>query len=47
MKIQDLGAIGSLLGGLAVSATVIYLAKQIRLNTQSLADARKLALAQT
>lgn len=47
MTIQDLGAIGSLLGALAVGATVIYLAKQIRLNTHALEDARKLALAQT
>ncbi|MGE0862128.1 MAG: hypothetical protein AB7I01_22705 [Gammaproteobacteria bacterium] len=47
MTIQDLGAIGSLIGALAVGATLIYLAKQIRLNTHALEDARKLALAQT
>lgn len=47
MTFQDLGAIGSLLGALAVGATLIYLGKQIRLNTQALEDARKIALAQT
>jgi hypothetical protein len=47
MTFQDLGAIGSLVGALAVGATLIYLGKQIRLNTQALEDARKTALAQT
>ena len=47
MTVQDLSAIGSLIGALAVGDTLIYLAKQIRLNTQALEDARKLALAQT
>ena len=47
MTFQDLGAIGSLVSALAVGATLIYLGKQIRLNTQALEDARKIALAQT
>ena len=33
MTIQDLGSIGELVGGLAVIATLIYLAAQIRQNT--------------
>lgn len=33
MTIQDLGAIGELVGGIAVIATLIYLAMQIRQNT--------------
>ena len=47
MTLQDLGAIGSVIGALSVVITLIYLAKQIRLNTQALEDGRKLALAQT
>ena len=34
MNIQDLGAIGELIGSLAVVVTLIYLAKQIRQNTK-------------
>ena len=34
MTIQDLGAIGDLLGGIAVVVTLIYLAAQIRQNTR-------------
>ena len=34
MTIQDLGAIGDLLGGIAVVVTLIYLAVQIRQNTK-------------
>ena len=34
MTIQDLGAIGDLIGGIAVVASFIYLAVQIRQNTQ-------------
>lgn len=47
MSLQDLGAIGELLGAIAVVVTLMYLAKQIRLNTRSMDEARKLALAQT
>jgi len=47
MNLQDWGAIGEVLGAIAVVATLIYLAKQIRLHTASMDEARKLALAQT
>lgn len=47
MTIQDLGAIGELIGGAAVIATLIYLAVQLKQNTQSLEASRLLALAQT
>jgi len=47
MTLQDWGAIGELVGALAVVATLIYLAKQIRLNTRAMEEGRKLALAQT
>ena len=47
MTIQDLGAVGELVGGAAVIATLIYLAVQVRQNTQSIENARLLALAQT
>ncbi len=47
MTIQDLGAIGELIGGTAVVATLIYLAVQVRQNTRSIESARQLALAQT
>lgn len=47
MNIQDWGAIGELLGALAVVLTIIYLAKQIRLNTRAMEEGRRLALAQT
>ncbi len=33
MTIQDLGAIGDLVGGVAVLVTLVYLAMQIRQNT--------------
>ena len=33
MDIQDLGALGELIGSIAVVVTLIYLAKQIRHNT--------------
>ena len=36
MNIMELGAIGELVGGVAVIATLIYLAIQIRQNTRSL-----------
>ena len=47
MTIQDLGAIGELIGGAAVIATLIYLAVQLKQNTQTMENARLLALAQT
>ncbi len=47
MNIQDLGALGELIGGTAVVVTLIYLAVQVRQNTRSLDTARQLALAQT
>ena len=46
MTITELGAIGELIGGTAVVATLIYLAVQLRQNTRSIEDARLLALAQ-
>lgn len=47
MTILELGAIGELVGGTAVVATLIYLAVQVRQNTRSIENARLLALAQT
>ena len=47
MTLQDWGAIGEVVGALAVVVTLIYLAKQIRLNTHAMDEGRKLALAQT
>jgi hypothetical protein len=47
MNLQDWGAIGEVVGALAVVVTLIYLAKQIRLNTHAMDEGRKLALAQT
>jgi len=47
MTIQDWGAIGELVGAIAVVITLIYLAKQIGQNTLAMQEGRKLALAQT
>ena len=47
MTLQDLGAIGEMIGALGVVITLIYLTKQIRLNTVAMEESRKLALAQT
>ena len=47
MNLQDWGAIGEVVGALAVVVTLIYLAKQIRLNTHAMDEGRKLSLAQT
>jgi hypothetical protein len=47
MTLQDFGAIGEVVGALGVVVTLIYLTKQIRLNTIAMDEARKLALAQT
>lgn len=47
MSIMELGALGEFVGAIGVVATLIYLAVQIRQNTQSMNESRKLALAQT
>jgi hypothetical protein len=47
MTLQDWGAIGEVIGAIAVVASLIYLAKQISQNTRSMNESRKLALAQT
>ena len=46
MSIIELGALGEFLGSIGVIATLIYLAIQIRQNTHSLDEGRKLAAAQ-
>ncbi|MGI9288144.1 MAG: hypothetical protein ACR2P1_22355, partial [Pseudomonadales bacterium] len=47
MTIMELGALGELLGSIAVLATLVYLSVQIRQNTRSMEESKKLALAQT
>jgi len=47
MNWEALGAIGDLIGGVAVIATLIYLAVQIRQNTKSLDETRLYTKAQT
>ena len=47
MTIIELGALGEFVGAIAVVATLIYLAVQIRQNTRSMDANRRLALAQT
>jgi len=47
MTILELGALGELLGSIAVLATLVYLSVQIRQNTHSMDENKKLALAQT
>lgn len=47
MTIIELGAIGEFVGAIGVIATLIYLALQIRHNTRSMEENRRLALAQT
>lgn len=47
MTIIELGALGELLGSIAVLATLVYLSVQIRQNTRSMEESKKLALAQT
>jgi hypothetical protein len=44
---MELGAIGELMGAIGVIASLIYLSVQIRQNTRSMAENRKLSLAQT
>ncbi len=47
MTIVELGALGELIGAIAVVATLVYLAIQVRQNTHSMDENRRLALAQT
>ena len=47
MTIMELGALGELLGAIAVIATLVYLAVQVKQNTRSIEAAQRLALAQT
>lgn len=47
MTIMELGAIGEFLGAIGVITTLIYLSVQVRQNTRSMEESRKLALAQT
>ena len=47
MTLQDWGAIGEMVSAIAVVITLIYLAREIRLNTHAMDEGRKLALAQT
>ncbi len=47
MTIIELGALGEFLGSIAVLATLVYLSVQIRQNTRTMDETKKLALAQT
>ena len=47
MTSMELGALGEFVGAIAVGATPVYLAIQIRQNTQAMEEGRRLALAQT
>ncbi len=47
MSISELGAIGEIIGAFGVIASLIYLSVQIRQNTHSMEEGRRLALAQT
>lgn len=47
MTIMELGALGELLGAIGVIATLIYLSVQVRQNTRSMNESKRLALAQT
>ena len=47
MTIMELGALGEFVGAIAVVATLAYLAIQIRQNTHTMEESRRLALAQT
>lgn len=47
MTIIELGALGELLGSIAVLATLVYLSVQVRQNTRSMDEGKRLALAQT
>ena len=47
MTINELAAIGEIVGGIGVVASLIYLSVQIRQNTHAMDEGRRLALAQT
>ena len=47
MTLIELGAVGEFVGAIGVIATLAYLATQIRQNTRSMEDGKRLALAQT
>ncbi|NNC54556.1 MAG: hypothetical protein HKO07_02410, partial [Pseudomonadales bacterium] len=47
MSLIELGALGEFLGSIAVLATLVYLSVQLRQNTRSMNESKKLALAQT
>ncbi len=47
MTIGELGALGEFIGAIAVVATLVYLAIQIRQNTHAMTESKRLALAQT
>jgi hypothetical protein len=47
MTIMELGALGEFIGAIAVVATLVYLAIQIRQNTHTMEEGKRLALAQT
>ncbi len=47
MTIMELGALGELLGAFGVIITLAYLAVQIKQNTRSMGENKRLALAQT
>ncbi len=47
MTLMELGALGEFLGSIAVLATLVYLAVQLRQNTRSIQASEKMALAQT
>lgn len=47
MTLTELGSLGEFLGSIAVLATLVYLSVQIRQNTKSMNESKKLALAQT
>ncbi len=47
MSLIELGALGEFLGSFAVLATLVYLSVQIKQNTRSMDESKKLALAQT
>lgn len=47
MTIIELGALGEFLGSIAVLATLVYLSVQVRQNTRSMNESKRLALAQT
>ncbi len=47
MTIMELGALGEMLGAIGVIVTLAYLAVQVKQNTRSMDEGKRLALAQT